>query len=69
MGDGCACITCAARLIAGEVEHSRTVALKPEQLAAGFVLLCIAHPLSDCRLQVGPESQWELYRNPWRPTI
>jgi ferredoxin len=63
------CITCAARLIAGKVEHSRTVALKPEQLAADFVLLCVAHLRSDSRLQVGLESQWELYRNPWRPTI
>jgi ferredoxin len=60
-----ACITCAARLIQGEVEQSRAVCLKPEQLAAGYVLLCIALPRSNCQFEVGLEAQQGLYLNPF----
>jgi ferredoxin len=61
-----ACITCAARLIAGEIDQSRGKALKQAQEDQGFVLLCIATPRSDCRLEVGVESQEGLYRNPFQ---
>ncbi|WP_375539681.1 2Fe-2S iron-sulfur cluster-binding protein [Oscillatoria sp. FACHB-1407] len=49
-----ACITCAARLLSGEVEQSRAVALKPAQAAKGYVLLCIASPAAIASLK------WEL---------
>lgn len=58
-----ACITCAARLIEGEVEQSKAVGLKPAQEAMGYVLLCIAYPRSDCTFEVGVECQDELYIN------
>lgn len=61
-----ACITCAARLIEGEVEQSKAVALKPAQAAMGYVLLCIAYPRSDCKFEVGVESQGKLYINPFK---
>ena len=61
-----ACVTCAARLLSGEVDQSQQVALKPGQVAAGFVLLCVAYPKSDCVLEVGVESQTELYVNPFK---
>lgn len=61
-----ACITCAARLIRGQVEQSQARCLKPEQLAAGYVLLCIAYPRSDCQFEVGLESQRSLYPNPFQ---
>ena len=61
-----ACITCAARLIEGEVEQSKAVALKPAQEAMGYVLLCIAYPRSDCKFEVGVECQDELYINPFK---
>jgi ferredoxin len=61
-----ACITCAARLIEGEVEHSKAVALKPAQEAMGYILLCIANPRSDCKFEVGVECQDELYINPFK---
>ncbi|WP_341529832.1 2Fe-2S iron-sulfur cluster-binding protein [Nostoc sp. UHCC 0302] len=61
-----ACITCAARLIEGEIHQSQAVALKPTQSAMGYVLLCIAHPYSDCKLEVGVECQDELYINPFK---
>ena len=42
------CISCAAKLLMGEVDQRAGVALNGRQLAAGYVLLCIARPLSDC---------------------
>jgi ferredoxin len=61
-----ACITCAARLIRGQVDQSRAIALKPAHVEQGYVLLCIALPQSDCQFEVGLESQTELYRNPFQ---
>ncbi len=61
-----ACITCAARLLSGQVDQPLAVALKPEQVAQGYVLLCIATPRSNCEFEVGFESQQGLYRNPFR---
>lgn len=60
------CITCAAKLVRGQVEQSQARCLKPEQIAAGYVLLCIAYPRSDCQLEVGLASQQSLYSNPFR---
>lgn len=59
-------VTCAARLLEGSVDQSEGVALKPSQEAMGYVLLCIAHPLSDCRFEVGVECQDDLYINPFK---
>lgn len=61
-----ACITCAARLIDGKVEQSQAITLKNTQAAKGYVLLCIAYPRTDCKLEVGLESQKELYINPFK---
>ena len=59
-------MTCAAKLIAGEVDQSEGVALKPDQIAEGYVLLCIARPEGDCIFDVGVESHDILYRNPFK---
>jgi ferredoxin len=64
-----ACITCAARLIEGEVEQFKAVALKPAQEAMGYVLLCVASPRSDCKFEVGVACQDELYINPFKGRI
>ena len=61
-----ACITCAARLLSGAVDQSQGVALKPQHLEMGFVLLCVARPRADCWLQVGVESQAGLFKNPFK---
>jgi ferredoxin len=61
-----ACMTCAARLVDGRVDQSEGVALKPAQLAMGYILLCVARPLSDCKVEVGYESQRRLYVNPFK---
>ena len=59
------CITCAARLTEGEVDQRRQTALNNRQIAHGYVLLCVARPLSDCTLEIGVESHDKLYRNPF----
>lgn len=59
------CISCAAKLIEGEVEQRGAVALNNRQLADGYVLLCVARPRSNCTLAVGVDSHDKLYRNPF----
>lgn len=61
-----ACITCAAKLISGKVDQLQAVCLKPEQIKAGYVLLCIAHARSHCQFEVGVECQKDLYLNPFK---
>ena len=63
------CISCAARLLEGEVEQSNGVALNGRQLADGYVLLCVARPLTDCTLKVGVASHDQLYRNPFQSPL
>ncbi|MEM7025695.1 MAG: 2Fe-2S iron-sulfur cluster-binding protein [Pseudomonadota bacterium] len=63
------CISCAAKLVSGEVDQSEGVALNGRQLADGYVLLCVARPLSDCTLEVGVESHDKLYRNPFQSPL
>lgn len=41
------CCTCRARLLAGEVRMDRNFSLDARDLAAGFVLTCQSHPLSE----------------------
>ncbi|MGI9568595.1 MAG: 2Fe-2S iron-sulfur cluster-binding protein [Desulfobulbia bacterium] len=59
------CITCAAKLVAGEVNQKAQVALNNRQLHDGYVILCVARPLTDCVLEIGVESHDRLYRNPF----
>jgi ferredoxin len=59
------CITCAAKLIAGEVNQNAQVALNNRQLNDGYIILCVARPLSNCTLEIGVESHDRLYRNPF----
>jgi ferredoxin len=64
------CISCAAKILSGEVNQSAGVALNPRQIAEGYVLLCVARPLSDCVFEIGVESHDSLYRNPFKdPTL
>jgi len=60
------CITCAARLLSGRVRQPNATALNGRQSRVGYVLLCVARPLTDCALEVGVESHGALYENPFR---
>ena len=62
-----ACATCTGQLLDGRIEHARPPrALKERHREAGYVLLCIAEPRSNCRIVVGAGVQTELVSNPWR---
>mgnify|MGYP001160338571 FL=1 len=44
---GGVCGTCRARVVSGEVRMDRNYALEKDEVAAGIVLACQAHPVSD----------------------
>jgi ring-1,2-phenylacetyl-CoA epoxidase subunit PaaE len=44
---GGVCGTCRAYLVAGEVRMDRNFALEPEETAAGYVLACQSHPVTE----------------------
>ena len=44
---GGVCATCKAKLIAGEVDMDLNHALQSDELEAGYILTCQAHPVSD----------------------
>ena len=41
------CGTCRAHLVSGEVRMDRNYALEPDEIEAGTVLACQAHPVSE----------------------
>jgi ring-1,2-phenylacetyl-CoA epoxidase subunit PaaE len=43
---GGVCCTCRAKLIEGEVEMDVNYALEPDEVAAGYILTCQAHPVT-----------------------
>ena len=63
------CISCAAKLLDGEVDQSEGVALNGRQMCDGYILLCVARPQSDCTLDVGVGSHDKLYRNPFQSPL
>lgn len=63
------CITCAAKLISGKVRQPGATALNKRQSQAGYILLCVAHPTSDCVIEEGVESHGGLYQNPFTKEI
>lgn len=63
------CITCAAKLISGKVKQPNASALNQRQSRAGYILLCVARPKSNCVIDDGVESHDELYANPFTGKI
>ena len=58
-------ITCAAKLVKGDIDQRRQVALNNRQIENGYVILCVARATSDITLEIGVESHDKLYRNPF----
>ncbi len=51
------CSTCTAKLVSGSVDQSEGSYLSDDQMAAGYVLICISHPKADCVFETHKEEE------------
>ncbi len=61
------CSACVAKLISGKVDQSEQKFLRQSEVEAGYIVTCVAYPLSDCTLYTHQEQvlyQSSLYFKP-----
>jgi ferredoxin len=51
------CSTCTVKTISGTVDQSEGTYLSEEQIAQGYVLICIAQPRSNCVFETHKEEE------------
>lgn len=49
------CTTCAAQIIEGSVDQGEGMGVSPDLQAQGYVLLCVAYPRSNLKIESGKE--------------
>ncbi|MBP5973972.1 MAG: 2Fe-2S iron-sulfur cluster binding domain-containing protein [Brasilonema angustatum HA4187-MV1] len=49
------CTTCAAQILSGSVDQSDGMGVSPELQKKGYVLLCVAYPRSDLKIEAEKE--------------
>jgi ferredoxin len=56
------CTTCAGMLLEGRVDQSEAMRIYPEDVTAGYVLLCSAYARSDCRILTHQKGRLRAHR-------
>ncbi len=51
------CTTCAAQILEGTVDQSDGMGVSPELQAEGYVLLCVAYPRSNLKIETEKEEE------------
>jgi len=51
------CTTCAAKILEGTVEQSDGMGVSPELQKEGYVLLCVAYPRSNLKIETEKEDE------------
>jgi ferredoxin len=52
------CSSCLGRLIDGAVDQSNQIFLEDDKIEEGYILTCVAYPLSDCHVEVDIEDEF-----------